>query len=577
MPAQVVLDEGHIVKNEASDISKAVRKLHCERALLLTGTPLQNDLHELWALLNFLFPDVFPDSGKFDAAFDRGKGGARAGLAAAHAMLGPLMKRRVKAEVEKTLPPKLETKILCPLAESQRWWYKRLLLRQSSLLAELERSASDKSAPPATGAWKKLQSLLMQLRKCCNHPYLFEGADPNPGVTDDAFVEASGKLHVLDRLLTKLKARGHRVVLFSQFTSTLDVLDDVLRLRGYEFSRLDGGTNRVQRTVDIQSFNAPRPGGRRMSLRDACSSRAFELARLLRRRVAATLRRGRSAPEGRSKRPVRGGEPSIQPSYYSQAPGSDVFLFLMSTRAGGLGVNLQTADTCVLFDSDWNPQADLQAMARVHRIGQTKPVHVYRLVTAGTVEERIVQRAEKKLYLDAMVNRDQERIAGARDDGDDDEKGPSSGELLGALTFGAAAIVNGADAGKTLSDADLDAILDRTRTSNTTLGCVEGGKAHDVNGFDSTEGATALRDFEGTTHRGPSGVLWYVCPRSLRRPSRAFRRRETSSKTIRAAGTKSTPRPRWATWPRPSSSPRNGNGRSACASSTFKAWAPSTC
>ena len=210
------------------------------------------------------------------------------------------------------------------------------------------RDRNDPTGGPQTGAWKKLQSLLMQLRKCCNHPYLFEGADPDPGVTDESLIEASGKVHVLDRLLTKLKDRGHRVVLFSQFTTTLDLLDDVLRYRGYEFSRLDGGTNRVQRTVDIQSFNAPN---------------------------------------------------------------SSVFLFLMSTRAGGLGVNLQTADTCILFDSDWNPQADLQAMARVHRIGQTKPVHVYRLVTAGTVEERIVQRAEKKLYLDAMVNRDSQRAA----------------------------------------------------------------------------------------------------------------------------------------------------------------------
>ena len=252
----VILDEGHIIKNEASDISKAVRRFHFEHALLLTGTPLQNDLHELWALLNFLFPDVFPDARVFDAAFDRGGGaGDPAVLRKAHAMMGKLMLRRVKGQVETNLPPKLETKILCPLAESQRWWYKRLLLRQSQLLAELESDAKDAGAGAASGGWKKLQSLLMQLRKCCNHPYLFEGADPDPGVTDDGLVKASGKLDVLDRLLTKLKAKGHRCVLFSQFTSTLDILDDVLRYRGYEFSRLDGSTNRVQRTVDINAFN----------------------------------------------------------------------------------------------------------------------------------------------------------------------------------------------------------------------------------------------------------------------------------------------------------------------------------
>ncbi|EGB07762.1 hypothetical protein AURANDRAFT_37691, partial [Aureococcus anophagefferens] len=437
----VILDEGHIIKNEASDISKAVRRFHFEHALLLTGTPLQNDLHELWALLNFLFPDVFPESAAFDAAFDRGGGAAGDGsqLRRANEMMAALMKRRVKQEVEQRLPPKIETKILCPLAPCQRWWYKRLLLRQSQLLAELESDAKDAGAGAASGGWKKLQSLLMQLRKCCNHPYLFEGADPDPGVTDDALVEASGKLHVLDRLLTKLKAKGHRCVLFSQFTSTLDLLDDVLRYRGYEFSRLDGSTNRVQRTVDIQAFNAP---------------------------------------------------------------GSGVFLFLMSTRAGGLGVNLQTADTCILFDSDWNPQADAQAMARVHRIGQTKPVHVYRLVTKGTVEERIVQRAEKKLYLDSMVNRDGARVAAAQDgaaaadaaDGD----APTGSELLASLTFGAHAIVNGTDADRPLSDAELDAIIDRTRTADTSLGDVlSGGAAHSAEGFESQAQAVSLHSLEG--------------------------------------------------------------------------------
>ena len=437
----VILDEGHIIKNEASDISKAVRRFHFEHALLLTGTPLQNDLHELWALLNFLFPDVFPESAAFDAAFDRGGGAAGDGsqLRRANEMMAVLMKRRVKQEVEQRLPPKIETKILCPLAPCQRWWYKRLLLRQSQLLAELESDAKDAGAGAASGGWKKLQSLLMQLRKCCNHPYLFEGADPDPGITDDALVEASGKLHVLDRLLTKLKAKGHRCVLFSQFTSTLDLLDDVLRYRGYEFSRLDGSTNRVQRTVDIQAFNAP---------------------------------------------------------------GSGVFLFLMSTRAGGLGVNLQTADTCILFDSDWNPQADAQAMARVHRIGQTKPVHVYRLVTKGTVEERIVQRAEKKLYLDSMVNRDGARVAAAQDgaaaadaaDGD----APTGSELLASLTFGAHAIVNGTDADRPLSDAELDAIIDRTRTADTSLGDVlSGGAAHSAEGFESQAQAVSLHSLEG--------------------------------------------------------------------------------
>ena len=160
-------------------------------------------------------------------------------------------------------------------------------------------------------------------------PFLFPGVEPHAEeLYAQQLIDGSGKFQLLDRLLAKLFAGGHRVVLFSQFTSTLDLLEDLLTHRGYKYCRLDGSTNRVQRTVDINAFNML---------------------------------------------------------------GSSKFVFLMSTRAGGLGINCQTADTCILFDSDWNPQVDLQAMARVHRIGQTKVVHLYRLVSRGTVEERIVE------------------------------------------------------------------------------------------------------------------------------------------------------------------------------------------
>ncbi|KAJ8613507.1 hypothetical protein CTAYLR_002183 [Chrysophaeum taylorii] len=299
----VVLDEGHLVKNENAEISRAVRRFHFGHCLLLTGTPLQNNLHELWALLNLLHPDWLPSSDKFDAAFELNGARAKADprqLAKAHDLLKPLMLRRLKVDVEKRLPPKVETKIMCPLTRAQAFWYKRLLLRwDADALDELERAAeAGGAADRKRGAWQKLQSLLMQLRKCCNHPYLFEGADPTPGVTDEALVQASGKLRTLDRLLDRLLKSGHRVVIFSQYTGTLDVIDDVLRYREIRYCRLDGGTNRVQRTVDINAYNAP---------------------------------------------------------------GSRIPVFIMSTRAGGLGINLQTADTCILYDSDWNPQADLQA------------------------------------------------------------------------------------------------------------------------------------------------------------------------------------------------------------------------
>merc|ERR1711988_1573024 len=160
---------------------------------------------------------------------------------------------------------------------------------------------------------------------------------------NDAIIEGSGKLKMLDRMLPRLKADGNRVLIFSQFTSMLDILEEYCDSRNHTYVRLDGETNRVQRRLDVRRYNAPN---------------------------------------------------------------SPIFVFLMSTRAGGLGINLQTSDTVILYDSDWNPQVDLQAIGRAHRIGQTKTVHVYRLITEGAVEERIYDRAQKKLFLSEMVNRD---------------------------------------------------------------------------------------------------------------------------------------------------------------------------
>lgn len=248
-------------------------------------------------------------------------------------------------------------------------------------------------------AWKRLQSLMMQLRKCSNHPFLFpdtgsDSLDPQAILAD--IIQSSGKMQTLHRMLLKLQKAGHRCVIFSQFTAFMDILGDYLRLAGFRFLRLDGSTNRVKRSVDIEQFNQK---------------------------------------------------------------DSPFFVYLMSTRAGGLGINAQTADTVILMDSDWNPQPDLQAMARVHRIGQTKLVHVYRLVSTGTVEERIVKRAEKKLFLDTMVNRGGTNWSGRHDK-------MSNSELLSSLTFGFDRIFQKSQANEGLSDADIDAIIDRTRTTD---------------------------------------------------------------------------------------------------------------
>lgn len=388
----IILDEGHRIKNNETNISKACMLYKTRFKLILTGTPVQNNLSEIYSLLNFLHPHIFNDELPFSNAFQINSTNNDINinkniLNKAHYMLRPFILRRVKNEVEKTLMPKLETIIHCPMSDMQRFWIRQLLLRDCDLLLRIDNekntnntksgqnaqekdmkqqhisidmshssSSSSSLAMMATHSngvtskqeeavssvdWKKLQSLLAQLRKAANHPYLFPNAetlvlDPVSGapVTTHEIITASGKMLILDRLLTKLLKNDHRVVLFSQYTKTLDIISDYLEYRGYSFSRLDGSTNRVYREVLITQFNKAK-----------CQKK----------------------------------------------------IFILSTRAGGEGVNLYTADTVILYDSDWNPQVDVQAMARVHRIGQSKKVHVYRLISSGSVEERIVQRAQKKV------------------------------------------------------------------------------------------------------------------------------------------------------------------------------------
>eukprot|EP00501_MAST-03F_sp_TOSAG23-6_P002226 GSMAST32.ASY1.ANO1.2326.1 assembled CDS len=265
----------------------------------------------------------------------------------AHFLLAFLMLQRKKGDIDQKIPPKIETRII--------FWYKRLLLKESKQLEQLEKIAQHRdntkniSQTILGNDWKRLRSLLMQLRKCCNHPFLFPKAEASM-ISDikqhkeiaECIINASGKMIILDKMLHHLFANGHRIVIFSQFTKFLNIIHDYLNYRKIQFVRLDGSVSRVRRMIDISEFNKPN---------------------------------------------------------------SPYKVFLMSTRAGGLGVNLQSADTVILMDSDWNPQVDQQAMARVHRIGQKKITHIYRFVSAGTMEERMVQRAEKKLFLDTMVNK----------------------------------------------------------------------------------------------------------------------------------------------------------------------------
>ena len=297
----LIIDEAHRLKNETSIFSKTVREFRTQHRLLLTGTPLQNNLHELWALLNFLVPDIFSDSSQFDEWFNLeidDDATKKNMIQQLHNILRPFMLRRLKKEVAKGLPPKTETLLMVGMSKMQKQLYKKLLLRDIDSL----------TGKPSEKGKTAILNIVMQLRKCCGHPYLFEGVeDRSLDPLGEHLIENCGKLVVVDKLLKRLKSLGHRVLIFTQMTRVLDILEDFMVMRGYNYCRIDGNTEYVDRESSIDAFNAE---------------------------------------------------------------GSEKFIFLLSTRAGGLGINLQTADTCILYDSDWNPQADLQAQDRCHRIGQ---------------------------------------------------------------------------------------------------------------------------------------------------------------------------------------------------------------
>ncbi|KAK6493176.1 SWI/SNF-related matrix-associated actin-dependent regulator of chromatin subfamily A member 5 [Huso huso] len=376
----LVIDEAHRIKNEKSKLSEIVREFKTTNRLLLTGTPLQNNLHELWALLNFLLPDVFNSSEDFDSWFDTNNClGDQKLVERLHIVLRPFLLRRIKAEVEKSLLPKKEVKMYVGLSKMQREWYTKILMKDIDILNSAGKM--DKM---------RLLNVLMQLRKCCNHPYLFDGAEPGPPYTTDMhLVVNSGKMVVLDKLLPKVKEQGSRVLIFSQMTRVLDILEDYCMWRNYGYCRLDGQTAHEERQNSINAFNAPN---------------------------------------------------------------SSKFLFMLSTRAGGLGINLATADVVIIYDSDWNPQVDLQAMDRAHRIGQKKQVRVFRFITDNTVEERIVERAEMKLRLDSIVIQ-QGRLV------DQNLNKLGKDEMLSIIRHGATHVFASKDS--EITDEDVDAVLER--------------------------------------------------------------------------------------------------------------------
>ncbi|EER97913.1 hypothetical protein BDA96_02G022300 [Sorghum bicolor] len=346
----VIVDEGHRLKNSKCLLLRELKRIPMDNKLLLTGTPLQNNLAELWSLLNFILPDIFSSHQEFESWFDfSGKGNGEKDeetdenkrlhvVSKLHAILRPFLLRRMKEDVEQLLPRKKEIIIYANMTEHQKQIQHHLVEKTFDNYLNEESDIILKRP----GIKARLHNLMIQLRKNCNHPDLLEAQVDSIGLYPpvEKILEQCGKFQLFDRLLNYLIEQKHKVLVFSQWTKVLDIIEYYLDSKGHDVCRIDGSVKLEERRRQIAEFN------------DLNSS---------------------------------------------------MRIFLLSTRAGGLGINLTSADTCILYDSDWNPQMDLQAMDRCHRIGQTRPVHVYRLATSHSVEGRIIKKAFGKLKLEHVV------------------------------------------------------------------------------------------------------------------------------------------------------------------------------
>jgi len=350
----VVLDEGQKIRNPDADVTLACKRLRTPHRLLLSGTPIQNDLRELWSLFDFIFPGRLGTLPAFEAEFAEPI--KRGGYSNASPMqvqlayrcalvlrdlINPYLLRRQKKDVKEVnrMPGKTEQVLFCRLSSKQRSLYEEYL-------------RSDDVTGVKRGSVQLLKAVTV-LRKICNHPDLVVGPS---GVIDDAgssssdedfydmeqMAERSGKLQVLSKILPLWHKQGHKVIIFTQWKKMLNIIEQFTIQNGWKFARMDGNTNIASRQKLVDKFNA-----------DA--------------------------------------------SY---------FCMLMTTKTGGVGLNITGANRVILYDPDWNPQTDAQARERAWRFGQKKAVTVYRLITAGTIEEKIYQRQIFKTALTNQVLQD---------------------------------------------------------------------------------------------------------------------------------------------------------------------------
>jgi len=415
-----IVDEAHRLRNKhgkllecMQDLSRLATSVHgFQLKVLITGTPLQNNVKELWVLLNYIEPQRFPDYDAFQQAY--GNMQSKEHVEELQKKIGPFMLRRVKEDVAKDIPAKEETLIDVELTRIQKAYYRAIFEKNYNFLSQ------GNDAP-------KLINIQMELRKCCNHPLMLSNAEererqkrideinaalpegapkPTPEemekqLSEHTLVNSSGKMVLLDKLLPKLKEEGHKVLIFSQMVKMLNIIAEYCDLRDFNHERLDGNITGNERQKSIDRFNSE----------------------------------------------------------------EDSFIFLLSTRAGGVGINLTSADTCIIFDSDWNPQNDVQAQARCHRIGQTKDVMIYRLITSRSFEQEMFDRASKKLGLEQAVLGSYQK--------DEEDGKPTNKELEMLLKKGAYALMEDDDNNdEEFVKDDIDSILaKRTRTR-----IVEGAK-----------------------------------------------------------------------------------------------------